>query len=371
MTSQLFTPFPLRSLTLANRIVVSPMCQYSATDGNASDWHCIHLGQLAQSGAGLLFLEATAVTLEGRISPGCLALATDENEAALGRVLASVRRWSSMPVGIQLAHAGRKASTRVPWEEGGALRPGAGGWPTVAPSALPFHAGDPPPRTLDPAAIAIVRAAFVTAAERAVRLGFDAIELHMAHGYLLHQFLSPLSNRREDAYGGTLENRMRLPLEVFAAVRAVWPAEKPLGVRVSATDWVPGGWEIEQTLALARELKKLGCDWIDASSGGLAAEQQIPAAPGFQVGFAERIRHEAGLPSIAVGLITEPAQAEAIIAGGRADLVALARALLWNPHWPWQAAVALGGQVQAPRQYQRSAPQGVRDLFLDRGPWAK
>lgn len=364
MSSALFTPFSLRSLTLANRIVVSPMCQYSASRGNASDWHLIHLGQLAQSGAGLLILEATAVTLEGRISPGCLALASDENEAALARVLSSVRRWSSMPLAIQLAHAGRKASTRVPWEGGGALSLSEGGWPTLAPSALPFHAGDPVPQALDLAAIAAVRASFVTAAERAARLGFDAIELHMAHGYLLHQFLSPLSNRREDAYGGTLENRLRLPLEVFAAVRAVWPADKPLGVRVSATDWVAGGWEIEQTLALARELKKLGCDWIDASSGGLAPEQQIPAAPGFQVGFAERIRHEAGLPSIAVGLITEPAQAEAIIAQGQADLVALARAMLWNPHWPWQAAAALGGQIAAPRQYLRSAPQGVRNLFM-------
>lgn len=366
MTSQLFTPFSLRSVTLANRIVVSPMCQYSATDGNASDWHTIHLGHLALSGAGLLVLEATAVELSGRISPGCLGLTSDENEVALKQVLASVRRWSAIPLAIQLGHAGRKASTRVPWQGNGALTPEEGAWPTVAPSALAFNEGDPLPHVLDSAGIGRMREMFVTATQRAARLGFDAIELHMAHGYLLHQFLSPLSNRRDDSYGGTLENRMRLPLEFFAAMRAAWPADKPFGVRVSATDWVAGGWDIEQTVALAHELQRLGCDWLDVSSGGLSPQQEIPAAPGFQVGFAERVRRETGLPSIAVGLITEPAQAEDIIARGAADMVALARALLWNPRWPWHAAAALGAQVDLPPQYQRSAPQGVHGVLIQR-----
>jgi 2,4-dienoyl-CoA reductase-like NADH-dependent reductase (Old Yellow Enzyme family) len=366
MTSQLFTPFSLRSLRLANRIVVSPMCQYSAVDGDASDWHTIHLGHLALSGAGLLILEATAVELAGRISPGCLGLASDANEAALARVLASVRRWSAMPLAIQLGHAGRKASTRLPWQGGGPLTAEEGAWPTVAPSALAFDTGYPVPQALDGEGIGRIREAFVMAVRRAVRLGFDAIELHMAHGYLLHQFLSPLSNRRDDAYGGTLENRMRLPLEIFAAMRAVWPMDKPLGVRVSATDWVSGGWDIEQTVVLAHELKRLGCDWLDASSGGLSPQQKIPAAPGFQVGFAERVRHETGLPSIAVGLITEPAQAERVIASGAADMVALARAMLWNPRWPWHAAMVLGAQAEAPAQYLRCAPQGAHDALIQR-----
>lgn len=366
MTSQLFTPFPLRSLTLANRIVVSPMCQYSAVEGNATDWHTIHLGHLALSGAGMLVTEATGVELSGRISPGCLALASDQNEVALAHVLASVRRWSGMPLALQLGHAGRKASTRLPWQGGGLLTAEEGAWPVVAPSALAFNTGDPLPQALDGEGIGRIREAFVTAVCRAARLEFDAVELHMAHGYLLHQFLSPLSNRRGDGYGGTLANRMRLPLEIFAAVRAVWPVDKPLGVRVSATDWVAGGWDIEQTVALAHELKGMGCDWLDVSSGGLAPEQQIPAAPGFQVGFAERVRRETGLPSMAVGLITEPAQAEEIITSGAADMVALARAMLWNPRWPWHAAAMLGAQVEAPLQYQRSAPQGVRGLFTER-----
>lgn len=363
MTSSLFSPFSLRSLTLSNRIVISPMCQYSAVDGNATDWHTIHLGHLALSGAGMLIVEATGVELAGRISPGCLALGSDENEAALAKALASVRRHSGMPLAIQLAHAGRKASSQVPWLGGRALLPEAGGWQTIAPSPVPHYEHDPVPRALDAAGIAGITKAFVAAARRAARLDFDAVELHMAHGYLLHQFLSPLANRRDDAYGGTLENRMRLPLEVFAAVRAVWPEKKPLGVRISATDWVPGGWDIEQALVFAHELKRLGCDWIDASSGGVSPQQKMDVVPGFQVGFAERIRHETGIPSMAVGLITEPAQAEKIISSGAADMVALARSMLWNPRWPWHAAAVLGAQVDAPKQYQRSLPQGAHRVF--------
>jgi 2,4-dienoyl-CoA reductase-like NADH-dependent reductase (Old Yellow Enzyme family) len=361
MTSQLFRPFSLRSVTLPNRIVISPMCQYSAVDGNATDWHTIHLGQLAFSGAGMLIVEATGVELAGRISPGCLALGSDENEAALARVLVSVRRYSSMLLAIQLGHAGRKASSQVPWEGGRLLQ--SGGWQTVAPSPIPHQDGDPVPQMLDTAGIARITAAFVDATRRAARLGFDAIELHMAHGYLLHQFLSPIANRRDDTYGGRLENRMRFPLEVFAAVRAVWPTEKPLGVRISATDWVSGGWDIEQSVVFAQALKRLGCDWIDASSGGISPQQQMTIGPGFQVPFAERLRHDTGLPSMAVGLITEPEQAENIIASGAADMVALGRSLLWNPHWPWQAATKLGAQTAAPQQYHRSVPQGVPQIF--------
>lgn len=363
MTSQLFSPFSLRSVTLPNRIVISPMCQYSAVDGNATDWHTIHLGHLALSGAGMLIVEATGVESAGRITPGCLTLSSNENEAAMAEVLASVRRHSAMPLAIQLAHAGRKASCQMPWCGGGPLLPEAGGWQTVAPSPIPHQEGDTVPRMLDAAGISLVIAAFVGAARRAARLGFDAVELHMAHGYLMHQFLSPIANRRDDAYGGTPENRMRLPLEIFAAVRAVWPSEKPLGVRISATDWVPGGWDLDQSVVFAQALKRLGCDWIDASSGGISPQQQITVAPGFQVQFAERLRHDAGLPSMAVGLITEPAHAENIVASGAADMVALGRGLLWNPRWPWHAAAVLGAQIVAPRQYQRSLPQGAHRIF--------
>ena len=361
--SQLFSPIALGTQTLRNRIVIAPMCQYSAVDGQANDWHLIHLGQLACSGAGLLIIEATAVSPEGRISPRDLGLWSGETEAALARVLQAVRRHSAMPIAIQLAHAGRKASTGVPWEGGGQLRPEDGGWQTVAPSPLPWESGDLPPLALDPAALARTRAAFVAAAERAHRLGLDAVELHAAHGYLLHQFLSPLTNRREDGYGGSLENRMRFPLEVFEAMRAALPAGLPIGVRISATDWVDGGWEIEQSVAFAHALRQRGCAYIHVSSGGLSPLQQIPAAPGFQVPFAERIRRETGLPTIAVGLITEPEQAEGIVASGRADMVALARGMLYDPRWPWHAAARLGAQVEAPKQYWRSQPAGVKNLF--------
>ncbi len=354
MSSLLFSPLKLRELELPNRIVIAPMCQYSAVDGNVGDWHIMHLGSLSHSGAGMLIIEATGVLPEGRITPACTGLWSDANEAAFARVLHAVRQYSTMPIAIQLGHAGRKASCAPPWKGGRQLPPSAGGWQTAAPSALPFHDADPAPHALDQPGVARVRQAFADAARRADRLGIDAIEVHAAHGYLLHQFLSPLTNQRSDAYGGALGNRMRLALEVFAEIRAVWPEHKPLGMRISASDWVEGGWDLEQSVALARELKKLGCDFIHVSSGGLSPRQQLPTSPGYQVPFAQRIRQETGLTTIAVGLITEPRQAENILTEGNADLVALARGILYNPRWPWHAAAELGAQVSAPLQYWRS-----------------
>lgn len=365
MTSALFQPLKLRELRVPNRIMVSPMCQYSAVDGNAGDWHLIHLGQLALGGAGLLCIEATAVEAIGRITPNCLGLYSDENESALHRVLAAVRQHADAPLALQLAHAGRKASSHTPWHGGKLIAPADGGWEPIAPSAVPFAQVEPPPREMSAADLARVREAFVQAAQRAARLGIDAIELHAAHGYLLHTFLSPLSNRRGDAYGGSLENRMRFPLEVFSAVRKVWPEGKPLGVRVSASDWIEGGWDLPQSIEFSKRLKSLGCDWIDASSGGLAPEQKITLGPGYQVHFAEAIRKQADIASIAVGLITEARQAEDIIAAGRADMVALARGMLFEPHWAWRAAAELGGVVRAPKQYWRSAPRGAEAIFGD------
>ncbi len=354
MSCLLFTPFAMRGLTLPNRIAIAPMCQFSAHDGNAGDWHLMHLGQLSHSGAGLLIIEATAVAPEGRITPGCTGLWSDANEAAFARVLDAVRQYSTMPIAIQLGHAGRKASCAVPWQGGRHLTAQEGGWQTVAPSPLPFNASDSTPHMLDHTGLARVRDAFAQGARRADRIGIDAIEIHGAHGYLLHEFLSPLSNVRTDEYGGSLENRMRFPLEVFDAMRAAWPAHKPLGIRISATDWVPGGWDVEQAVAFAAALKARGCDFLHASSGGLSPAQQIAPAPGYQVPFARRIRQETGIPTIAVGLITEPKQAEAILAEGSADLVALARGMLYDPRWPWHAAAELGAQVSAPPQYRRS-----------------
>jgi 2,4-dienoyl-CoA reductase-like NADH-dependent reductase (Old Yellow Enzyme family) len=365
VTSALFQPISLRQLRLPNRIMVSPMCQYSATDGNPNDWHLIHLGQLALGGVGLLCIEATGVEPIGRITPGCLGLYSDENEAAFARVLASLRRHSGVPLAIQLAHAGRKASSSVPWEGGMLLAPSAGGWEPIAPSALPQLPTELPPREMGESDLVRVREAFVHATQRAVRLGIDAIELHAAHGYLLHEFLSPISNQRGDRYGGALENRMRFPLEVFAAVRAAWPEAKPLGVRISTSDWVDGGWDLPQSVEFAKRLKALGCDWIDASSGGVSPAQKIALGPGYQVQFAEAIRREVGIPTIAVGLITEARQAENIIASGQADMVALARSLLYNPRWAWHAAAELGAAVRAPEQYWRSLPRGAGPIFGD------
>jgi len=361
--SALFSPISLNGLTLPNRIVIAPMCQYSASDGRATDWHLIHLGHLALSGAGLLILEATAVEPAGRISADDLGLWSEATAGALGRLLDSVRRYSPMPLAIQLAHAGRKASTRVPWNGGGCIPLSEGGWQTVAPSAVPFAEGDTIPHALTEAEMARIRASFADAAARAGALGLDAVEVHAAHGYLLHQFLSPLSNRRDDGYGGALENRLRYPLEVFEAVRAAFPSERPVGIRISASDWVDGGWDLEQSVVLAQALKQRGCDYIHVSSGGLSPAQRIPAAPGFQAAFAERIRRETGLPTMAVGLITDPGQAEDIVASGQADMVALARGMLYDPRWPWHAAAKLGVRVHPPRQYLRAQPQDLPSLF--------
>ena len=357
MASALFQPIRLRGLALENRIMVSPMCQYSAVDGCMTGWHLAHLGMLANSGAALLCLEMTDVEAIGRITPGCSGLYSDANETALARVVEHCRMHGQAKLGIQLAHAGRKGSCAPPWDSGGrTLGREEGGWEPVAPSAVAMGAGERVPRALANPEVKALVAKFADSTRRARRLGFDAIELHGAHGYLLHQFLSPLSNRRDDEYGGSLANRMRFPLEVFAAVRSEWPEDRPLGIRLSCTDWVEGGWDIDQTVALARELKKLGCDWIDASSGGLVKNQVIPVAPGYQVPFAERIRRETGVTTIAVGLITEPEQAEAIVAGGKADLVALARGLLWDPRWGWHAAVRLGAEPRIAPQYLRARP---------------
>lgn len=361
--SQLFTPISLGPLTLKNRIAVSPMCQYSAQDGEANSWHLIHLGHLALSGAGLLFIEASAVEAEGRITYGDLGIWSDATERALDHTLQAIRQHSAIPIAIQLAHAGRKASCQVPWKGGQSIPPSEGGWTTHAPSSIPFAAHDQPPAALDHAGLRRIRDAFAAAAIRAHRIGIDAIEVHAAHGYLLHQFLSPLSNRREDEYGGALENRMRFPLEVFDAVRAALPAGKPVGVRVSATDWVEGGWDIEQTLVFAHALKKRGCNFIDVSSGGLSPQQKIALGPGYQVPFAARLKAEVGMPTIAVGLINEARQAEDLLTSGKADMVALARAMLYDPRWPWHAAAELGAQVDAPPQYWRAQPRGVKDVF--------
>ena len=361
--SHLFSPLSLGSLTLKNRIVIAPMCQYSAPDGSASDWHMQHLGSLAMSGAGLLIIEATAVEPRGRISPQDLALWSDLNEAAIGRVLTAIRMYSPIPVAIQLAHAGRKGSTQVPWEGNAVVPVGKGGWTTVAPSALPYHPDDPTPTELDEEGLRWIASAFAVSARRSGRLNLDAVELHAAHGYLLHEFLSPLSNRRTDRYGGSLENRMRFPLEVFDAVRRSFPREKPVGVRISGTDWVEGGWNLEQSIAFAKELERRGAAYIHVSSGGLSPQQKIPLEPGYQVPLAQGIKQNVKIPVIAVGLITEPKQAEAILERGDADAIALARAILYDPRWPWHAAAELGGQVQAPPQYWRSQPSKYKNLF--------
>ena len=364
MPAHLFTPYRVGGLELRNRIVIAPMCQYSADEGCATDWHAIHLGHLALSGAALLTIEATAVVPEGRISARDLGLWSDDTEAALARVLETVRRWSDMPIAIQLAHAGRKASTRVPWEGPAQIAPDAeGGWQTVAPSAIPFADGEHPPVALDRAGLARVRDGFAAAAVRAARLGLDAVQIHGAHGYLLHQFLSPLSNHRDDEYGGTLENRMRLPLEVFEAVRAAFPQERPVTMRVSGTDWAPGGWDIEGTIAFAKALEHRGCGGVHVSSGGLTPAQRIPVGPGYQVPLARAVKSATHLPVVAVGLITEFEHAETIVGTGDADFVALARAILYNPRWPWHAAAHFGASVKAPNQYLRSQPSRYRDLF--------
>jgi 2,4-dienoyl-CoA reductase-like NADH-dependent reductase (Old Yellow Enzyme family) len=352
--TNLFQPLTLRGLTLPNRIAVSPMCQYQATDGVPNDWHLVHLGGLAQGGAGLVITEAAAVLPEGRISPDDLGLWNMAQAEGLARCVHFIKSQGAVP-GIQLAHAGRKASTFAPWKGSGSVPQAVGGWTPLAPSALPFDADWALPRALDETAIVAVIDAFMDAARRALAAGFQVIEVHAAHGYLLHQFLSPLSNQRADAYGGSFENRTRLLREIVGALRSILPEELPLRVRISATDWVEGGWDVDQSVQLAKELRALGVDLVDCSSGGLSPRQKINLGPGYQVPFAARIRSEAGLPTGAVGLITEPQQAEQILAEGSADLVLLARELLRNPRWPLHAAQVLGAETPWPASYARGA----------------
>jgi 2,4-dienoyl-CoA reductase-like NADH-dependent reductase (Old Yellow Enzyme family) len=350
----LFDPLPLRTLTLRNRIVVSPMCQYSSTDGHATDWHLVHLGAFAVGGAALVLTEAAAVAPEGRISPHDLGIWDDAHVPMLRRITDFIHAQGSH-AGIQLAHAGRKASTRRPWEGSGRVAPDEGGWDDVqAPSAIPFAPNYPQPHALTRDGIERVVRDFHDGAARARDAGFRVVELHAAHGYLLHEFLSPLANQRTDDYGGSFENRIRLVLEVVQAVRTAWPESLPLFVRVSATDWVEGGWSADETVQLAARLAGHGVDLVDCSSGGLAAGAKIPIAPGYQVPFARRVRHEARIATGAVGLITTPAQAEQVIAEGDADVVLLARELLRNPRWPLEAARALGADGPWPRQYERA-----------------
>jgi 2,4-dienoyl-CoA reductase-like NADH-dependent reductase (Old Yellow Enzyme family) len=353
--SALFQPLRLRETTLRNRIAVSPMCQYSARDGLPTAWHLVHLGSRAVGGAGLVIAEASAVLPEGRISPDDTGIWSDAHAAAWAPIARFVAEQGAVP-GIQLAHAGRKASTDVPWRGGRPVGEDARGWRPVGPSPLPFDGGHPVPRELSTDEITTVVGAFRDAARRAAQGGFETVEIHMAHGYLLHQFLSPLTNLRKDEYGGTIENRMRLPLEVARAVREAFPVERPVLARISATDWVEGGWDLEQSVVLARALREAGVDLVDCSSGGLVPHAKVPLAPGYQVPFAEAIRARTGVMTGAVGLITEPAQAEAIVASGKADMVLFAREMLRDPYWPLHAAQALDVEATWPLQYLRARP---------------
>ena len=369
MSSALFSSFAMRGLSLDNRLVVSPMCEYSAKDGDAQDWHLMHLGQFATSGIGLVITEAAAVEARGRITAQCLGLWSDSNEQALGRVIAFCRQHGSAKLGVQLAHAGRKASTHRPWEGRHPLAADEGAWETVSSSANP-HAEDwHTPKSMDRAEMAVVKQAFVDATRRAERIGFDLIEVHGAHGYLLHEFLSPIANSRTDEYGGSLENRMRFPLEVFTAMREVWPQDRPLGLRLSATDWMPSGWHEDEAVEFSRRLKALGCDYICASSGGVSEEQQIALGEGYQVPFADRIRRQADIPTMAVGMLYDPHHAERLVSGKQADLVALARGLLFDPHWAVRAAAVLGADVTAPPQYERA--YGFRFLREKERAWGR
>ena len=369
--SRLFSPFtfhaPRGPLTLPNRIVIAPMCQYSAQDGRATDWHLSHWTNLLNGGAGMLMLEATAVSPEGRITPACLGLWDEATQAALHDKLERARRQApAVPVCIQIAHAGRKASSEVPWRGGMLIAPQDGGWLPLGPSALPHLPQEAPPQAMGAADIAKVRADFVATARRAQAMGIDAIELHGAHGYLLHQFLSPLANQRDDAYGGSFENRIRLVMEIFAEVRQVF--DGTLGIRLSGTDWVESGWTIEESAELSDRLQAAGAQFVHMSSGGVSPLQKIPVGPEYQVHLAKAVKARTGLPTLAVGLITEAAQAEGVLQRGDADLVALARAFLYNPRWGWHAAAALQGQVQASPQYWRSLPKEAAGVF---GPDAR
>jgi NADPH2 dehydrogenase len=364
MSSKLFSPFTANGVTLSNRIVVSPMGQYSGDgEGNATDWHLMHLGNLSISGAGLVITEAAAVEPQGRVSPIDLGIWSDDNAEALARVLDFCRRQSDCKWGIQIAHGGRKGGVSPAWEGQLPLAEEDGGWTPVSASGLAYP-GRADPIALDDAGLARVRSAFVAAALRARDLGLDVLEVHNAHGYLLHSFLTPLANNRNDAYGGDLEGRMRFPLEVFRAVREVWSEDRVLGVRISATDWAEGGWTIEDSIVFTQRLKSMGCDYITASSGGSTPDQVIPIGPGYPIPLAEAIRRETGIAVMGVGLITEPAQAEKILSEGQADLVALGRRMLFNPRWPWHAAVELDEPLAIPRQYQRCHPGMQRGDFL-------
>jgi len=355
--SSLFAPIKLGQVELSNRIVVSPMCQYSADDGTATDWHLGHLGMLANSGAGLVIVEATHVTRQGRITHGCMGLYSDDNEAALARIIAHCRRAGTAKWGIQLAHAGRKASSQRPWEGGGALQDGQDPWETIGPSPVPFGPNWHIPRVATADDIARVREAFVNSARRAVRIGFDAIELHYAHGYLAHSFLSPVSNHRTDQYGGSLENRMRFGLEIAKAVRAVVPKSVALGARITGNDWRDDGLSTHDAVTYSMALKAVGLDYIDISSGGITADTRNPTGPGYNVPIAEQVKRETGVATRVVGLITTPAQAESIVSEGKADMVALARGMLDDPRWGWHAAVVLGAEVARVPQYLRAAPK--------------
>ena len=354
--SSLFTPLTLRGVAFKNRVFVSPMCQYSSVDGLPNQWHLVHLGARAIGGAALVMVEATGVSPEGRISPGDTGLWSDAHARAFAPIVRFLEEHGAVP-GIQLAHAGRKASTGAPWDGGGVIPPSdSRGWVPLAPSALPFRDGDPVPHALTVSELDDVEAQFVRGARLALAAGFRVIELHMAHGYLLNEFLSPLSNRRDDAFGGDREGRMRFPLRVARAVRAAWPDDLPLFVRISAVDWAEGGWTIEDSVVFARHLRELGVDLVDCSSGGLVPHAKVALGPGYQVPFARRVRAEAGVATGAVGLITEPAQAEEIVASGAADAIFLARRLLYDPHWPLHAAEALGIDLEWPKQYRRAKP---------------
>lgn len=357
MSSTLFTSVAIGRMSLSNRISVAPMCQYSAVEGSMTDWHVQHLGNLALSGAAMLVIEATGVTPQGRITPWCTGLWSDENETAMKRVVDFVRTISPVRIGVQLNHAGRKASAHRPWEGRGALLSDEGAWTTCAPSAIALARGWPAPVALDCAGLDALRAAYSTAAHRADRIGLDFIEMHSTHGYLLSEFLSPLSNTRSDDYGGSLENRMRFPLEIFRALREAWPREKPIGAKISGTDFARGGWTPDDAVVYARELKALGCDYVTVSGGGVVLDAKIPVSPGYQVPFAQRVRKETGITTGAVGLIADAMQAESIVGSGQADFVSLARGMLYDPRWPWHAATALGAEVEYPPQYARSHPK--------------
>lgn len=365
MTSKLFSPLALRGLSLVNRIVVSPMGQYNSSNGCATDWHLMHLGQFSLGGSALVMTEVTAVNPVGRVSHHCAGLWSDENEVALKRVIDFCKQYGVAAQGLQIGHAGRKGSTTSMFEGSKPLSPDEGGWQSVAPSTLPFAPGWQTPRALTKDDMAVLVEDFANAVCRAERIGYDLVELHGGHGYLMHEFLSPLSNQRGDEYGGSLTNRMRFPLEVFQAMRAVWPAEKPMGIRISATDWIEGGWDIDESIVFAGELKALGCDYIDVSSGALDLRQKIPLGPGYQVHLSAKVRAASGLPTMTVGLITEPRQADQIIESGQADLVALARGAMWNPRWAWHAAEELGAEVLYPARSMPCHPS-VRPYVFPR-----